>query len=105
MRQLCDGEDVDKVEEQLEVRRPPLTLRWPQEPDIGDDRDWGLATGCHPQSMEPECHSEMLEDSRLTGRSRARTRHVPLDRRWSTVDRLDTADRADGVRNAPRSAV
>ena len=53
MRQLCDGEDVDKVEEQLEVRRPPLALRWAQEADVGDDRNWGLAIGCHPQSMEP----------------------------------------------------
>ena len=41
MRQLRDGEDVDKVEEQLEVRRPSLALRPAQEADVGDDRRCG----------------------------------------------------------------
>ena len=52
MRQLRDGEDVDQVEEQLEVRRPSLALRRAQEAKVGDYRHRGLAIGCHPQSME-----------------------------------------------------
>ena len=51
MRQLRDGEDVDKIEEQLEVRRPSLALPPAHQSDVGHDRRCGLAIGWHPPSM------------------------------------------------------